>query len=165
MSSQDWTQVLPDSWCLRPVEDRDHETVREVVFAALREYGMEPEPGATDSELYSLDETYFQNGGAFDVLAEPGGEVVGCVGVLRVDEESCELRKMFLRKESRGQGHGKLLLNRAIDRARDLGFRYMVLETATELREAVGLYEKYGFRPYRPDHICERCDLAYRFEL
>jgi len=76
-----------------------------------------------------------------------------------------ELRKMYVRRERRGQGLGRRLLDRALAWARARGHARVELETATRLAEAVALYRKAGFvpRPGKPD-TC-RCDLAFELEL
>ena len=89
------------------------------------------------------------------------GRVVGSVGLTRVSESTCELRKMYLAPEARGGGWGRRLLEHALARSADLGFRRVVLETASVLRAATALYERYGFRPDTRDHLTGRCDAAY----
>jgi putative acetyltransferase len=78
---------------------------------------------------------------------------------------TCELRKMYLRRDRRGKGLGKLMLEHALAEARRLGFGTITLETASVLKEAIGLYESYGFKPYTPAHLSSRCDQAYSLEL
>ena len=77
----------------------------------------------------------------------------------------CELRKMYLLREYRGRGLGKRMLEDAIARAKQMGFREMVLETASELVEAIALYKSYGFVEYTPEHLCSRCDQGFKLEL
>jgi len=72
---------------------------------------------------------------------------------------------LYLHKTSRGKGLGKLLLESALSKARELGFEKVVLETASVLREAIGLYKSYGFAEYQPPHLSCRCDRAYMLEL
>ena len=72
---------------------------------------------------------------------------------------------MYLATASRGHGFGRRLLEHALSRARELGFSRVVLETASVLREAVALYERYGFRRYKPEHVAARCDAAYFLDL
>ena len=104
-------------------------------------------------------------GGAFDLLVDASGQVVGSVGLYRVSESTCELRKMYLAPEVRGCGWGSRLLEHALARAADLGYSRVVLETASVLRAAIALYERRGFRPYQPDHLAARCDTAYFLDL
>ena len=93
------------------------------------------------------------------------GEVIGTVAVFRVDSRTCELRKMYLERGARGRGVGRMLLEHALQRAAVLGFRRIVLETASVLREAVALYESRGFLRHDPGHMAARCDAAYYLDL
>jgi len=83
----------------------------------------------------------------------------------RATPATCELRKMYLRRDYRGQGLGKRLLEHALAEARRLGFKTVTLETASVLKEAIRLYETYGFKPYAPSHLSRRCDQAYELRL
>ncbi len=90
---------------------------------------------------------------------------VGCVGLYPTGQGSCEIRKMYLLKPHRGAGLGKRLLEHALDEAKARGFTHVTLETASVLAEAIALYEQYGFRPFTPKHLAQRCDQAYCLEL
>lgn len=72
---------------------------------------------------------------------------------------------MYLSKAFRGQGLGKQLLEDAFIEARKLGYQEMVLETNQVLKEAIGLYQKYGFEFFQSDHLSDRCDVAMRRSL
>ena len=155
--------MLP--YTFRHATNADQVAIERVVFGVLREYGLSPDPSGTDSDLHDVEGTYHAAGGMFDLLVDGAGEVVGTVALFRVNDRTCELRKMYLAAPARGQGWGRRLLEHALARARELGFTRMVLETASVLREAVALYERYGFRPYEPEHLAARCDTAYCLEL
>jgi putative acetyltransferase len=72
---------------------------------------------------------------------------------------------MYLLKSERGKGYGKLLLNHALLKARELGYKKVILETASVLKEAISLYQHYGFKRYYPEHLSGRCDQAYYLEI
>jgi len=156
----------PSTWPeLRPATNADREQVKDLVFTALAEYGLKPDPDTTDADLKDIEQSYLAQGGAFRVLETENGAIIGAYGLYPMDDGSCELRKMYLRKDYRGQGLGRRLLDDALADARRLGFASVVLETASVLKEAIALYESYGFVPYQPDHLSSRCDQAYRMEL
>ena len=74
--------------------------------------------------------------------------IVGGGGYFPTDglpDDTCELVKMYINKDFRGRGIGKLLLHRSIEDAVADGYKYMYLETLPQLNRAVSLYEKNGF--------------------
>ena len=147
---------------VREIRNEDEPVVRELVFRVLREFGLKPSPEDTDRDLFQIEECY--RGGSFDVL-EIDGVIVGTVGIMRMDDRLCELRKMYLDAGHRGKGYGKVLLNHGLAKARELGFRSVCLETANVLQGAIRLYEAYGFERYEPEHMAARCDQAYILHL
>jgi len=150
---------------LRRASNKDREEVTRLVYGVLKEYGLEPDPGATDADLADIERSYFAPGGAFFVLTDQDGLIIGAYGLYLIENQTCELRKMYLHKSHRGKGLGKLLLDSALVEAKKLGFRRMTLETASVLKEAIALYESYGFVEYEPDHLSTRCDQAYFLQL
>jgi putative acetyltransferase len=150
---------------LRPATNADCESVRSLVFEVLAEYGLRPDPGSTDADLADIEQSYFTRGGAFYVLESPTASIIGAYGLYRMDERTCELRKMYLRREFRGRGLGERLLEDALAHARRLGFEKVILETASVLKEAITLYQSYGFAPHHSDHLSARCDQAYVLDL
>lgn len=75
------------------------------------------------------------------------GDVVGCGGVQRLDEQTAEIKRMWVHPEWRGLGLGGRLLRRLEDEAEHLGQRRIVLDTNGSLTEAIALYERVGYRP------------------
>jgi putative acetyltransferase len=136
-----------------------------MVYGVLIEYGLQPDPGATDADLGDIEQSYFERGGAFFVLEDRDGSIVGAYGLYPVENKTCELRKMYLHRSHRGKGLGKFLLDSALAQAKKLGFTKVTLETASVLKEAIALYESYGFVEYKPDHMSRRCDQAYSLDL
>ncbi|MEE8119572.1 MAG: GNAT family N-acetyltransferase [Gammaproteobacteria bacterium] len=150
---------------LRRAEDLDGPAVKALVFQVLEEYGLKPEPNGMDADLDALHAVYMEPGGVFEVLENASGKIIGCYGLFVVDEQCCELRKMYLHADTRGRGFGKALLCRALSVAKRLGFSEMQLETASCLKEAIGLYVDFGFESLQGKHEVERCDLAFRYNL
>ena len=152
-------------YSLRPATNDDRIAIERLVFAALAEHGLKPDPSGTDADLRDIQASYFAGGGAFDLLVDGAGQIVGSVGLCRVSDSTCELRKMYLAPGVRGGGRGRRLLEHALARASELGFRRVVLETASVLRAAIALYERYGFQRYAAPHLAARCDAAYYLDL
>ncbi len=150
---------------LRRATNKDIPVITGLIFEILNEYGLKPDSATTDSDLLEIEKSYFINGGTFDVLEDGQGKIIATVGLFNMGNNTCELRKMYLLKSERGKGRGKLLLDHAISTAKGLGYKKMILETASVLKEAISLYERYGFKKYSPEHLSGRCDQAYFLDL
>ena len=150
---------------IRPASNADAPAVRAMIFAILREFGLSPDPENTDADLNDLESTYIKPGGRFDVLVNGRGEVIGSVGLLRIDSRTVELRKMYLMPSARGKGHGRRLLDHAINESRRLGFNRITLETASQLTTAIEMYKRAGFHPMSGTIHTKRCDQALELEL
>jgi len=150
---------------LRPANNKDCKKLTELVYSILKEYNLKPDPAATDVDIKDIEQSYFERGGTFYVLEEEDGSIIGAYGLYPVDRQTCELRKMYLYSSYRGKGLGKLLLEDALSKARQMGFKRMTLETASVLKEAISLYKSYGFVEYKPEHLSSRCDQAFILEL
>jgi putative acetyltransferase len=149
---------------IRPATNDDSEAIKTLVFSVLREYGLSPDSGNTDRDLDEIEETYFRRGGYFGVVIE-NNRIVACVGLYLDTYDTCDLRKMYCLPVSRGKGLGRKLLEFSIAKARELSFSRITLETASRLKEAISLYQKYGFVSYSPDHLSARCDQAFELYL
>jgi putative acetyltransferase len=149
---------------IRPAANADCERIQALVFGVLREYGLAPDLPGTDRDIADIEAHYTRRGGVFELLEDKQGNLLGTVGLYPMNEETVELRKMYFAPALRGRGFGKRTLTRMIARARSLGFTKIYLETATVLREAVALYEKFGFVPTDEKHT-PRCDAAYYLDL
>lgn len=150
---------------LRLANNKDCVKVTELVYSVLQEYNLRPDPGATDVDLKDIEQSYFERGGAFYVLEEKDGAIIAAYGLYPVDKGTCELRKMYMHRSYRGKGLGKLLLEDALSKAGQIGFKKMILETASVLKEAISLYKSYGFVEYEPEHLSIRCDQAFMLVL
>jgi GNAT superfamily N-acetyltransferase len=107
---------------------------------------------AWQAELAGLPGGYAaQEGGAL-LLAALDGASVGCVALRQLDEESVEMKRMYVDDAGRGHGVGRALGEAAIQRARDLGYSAVYLDTSTEQHEAIGLYRSLGFEETEPYH-------------
>lgn len=150
---------------IREATNADLRQVTSLISSVLLEFGLNFEPDGTDADLKDLEKSYFSRGGYFEVVVNSSGTIVGTIGLYIIDEESCELRKMYLVPEVRGLGLGRDLLERTITRARELGYKRMILETQSALKQAIKLYTGFGFKAIEPDHLSPRADRAYALDL
>jgi GNAT superfamily N-acetyltransferase len=84
------------------------------------------------------------HGGTF-LVASLGGRPVGCAGLQRLDHDTAELRRVFVREEARGRGIARTLVTTALAAAVGLGYRRVRLDTGDRLPEARALFLDLGF--------------------
>lgn len=138
----------------RPIEKVDNVAIATLIRAVLTEFGVN-QPGTvfTDPTTDALFEL-FQTTDAYYYLALDGYKIVGGCGLYPTKglPQGCiELVKFYLDSNYRGHGIGKKLMQLALDKAKELGFKTVYLESLPELDKAVGMYEQAGFK-----HIPER---------
>jgi N-acetylglutamate synthase-like GNAT family acetyltransferase len=155
---------MSDQLKIRSATNGDREEIEELVFGILKTFDLALDRDGTDRDLSNIEMNYLSRGGIFEVLENESGKIVGTIGLYPLDETTIELRKMYFDPSIRGRGLGKELLEKMIEKARNLGYMRVYLETASVLKQAVHIYEKAGFRPVNVKHT-PRCDQAYILEL
>ena len=99
-------------------------------------------------------------------LAEADGEIVGSAALASCGEHEYELAKMAVTDAWKGKGISKMLIEKCIAKARELGAKRITLFSNHQLTTAIGLYEKYGFRHIEVvDSPFETADIKMELEL
>ena len=126
---------------IRPAAPADLDEIR----AMLREYAAWLQVDLCfqnfEQELAGLPGDY----------APPRGRLLiadgaGCVALRAIDDEICEMKRLYLRLEHRGSGLGRRLVQAIIDEARSIGYRSLRLDTMPKMDSAQRLYASLGFR-------------------
>ena len=102
-----------------------------------------------EEELAQLPGKYAPPSGGL-LIGVMDGVLQGCVAVRGLDEEVCEMKRLFVRPQARGTGMGRRLAEEIIALARGLGYRWMRLDTLERLVEAMQLYQSLGFQRRAP---------------
>lgn len=97
-----------------------------------------------DKELEDLSSKYGLPDGRLYLLYS-GEEVAGCVGLKRLDDTQCELKRMYVRPPFRGKGMGKYLMGVILQDAKEIGYQAMLLDTLPFLKTAIHMYHGLGF--------------------
>src|SRR6266851_2333694 len=120
--------------------------VRKLFQEYADELGIDLDFQHFDHELASLPGWYARPLGRL-LLAIEDGEPVGCAGLHPLEDEICEMKRLYVRDHHRGRGIGRELATAIVDEARKIGYRRMRLDTLESMTEAASLYLSLGFRP------------------
>ena len=103
-----------------------------------------------DDELKKLPGAYAPPSGRL-LLALRSGHAAGCIALRRLDPNTCEMKRLYVRPSNRGLGLGAALVDRLITEARTIGYERMRLDTVeSAMKNAVALYRRIGFREIAP---------------
>lgn len=127
----------------------DFSIARELFNDYARELGVDLCFQNFSSELGNLGTMYVAPTGRL-LLAIGDEQIIGCVGVRRLSESACEMKRLYVRAVARGLGLGRRLAEASIEAAQDLGYEIMLLDTLTTMAAAQDLYRSLGFRGTAP---------------
>jgi N-acetylglutamate synthase-like GNAT family acetyltransferase len=132
---------------IRPATLADLDSIR----AMLREYAAWLEVDLCfqnfEEELAGLPGEYAPPRGRLLIA-----EGAGCVALRAIDEDTCEMKRLYVRPGHRGSGLGRNLVEAIMSEAREIGYRRMRLDTMPKMDSAQKLYATLGFQdiaPYR----------------
>lgn len=97
-----------------------------------------------DDELEHLESKYGLPYGRL-YLAFCDNKLAGCIGLRKIDAESCEMKRLYVKPNFRGNNIGKILVKQIIEDAKAIGYKHILLDTFPFLETAIKLYKKLGF--------------------
>ncbi len=120
-----------------------------------------------EAELAGLPGQYAAPRGLLLLARDIDGTPLGCVACRPLDEDICEMKRLFVAPAGRGRGLGRLLVRRLFADARALGYREMRLDTLASMHAAQALYRAENFELTTPYYdtpvagtVFMRCSLA-----
>ncbi|MGX6978536.1 GNAT family N-acetyltransferase [Vagococcus elongatus] len=149
---------------LRTISSKDNQAVERLVKSSLKEVGLAMKGTAyMDPQLSQLSQFYLDTPKSRFWVIEDEDEVVACGGYGPIEgvSDMGELQKLYVRKDKRGQGLSKQLMDHILSHASQ-DYDYLYIETHHILKEANSLYQQYDFnqisRPLgHPEHSAMDC--------
>ena len=130
---------------IRKITKADNQAVGNLVQVVLMEMGA-PKVGTAyaDPFLFDLFSVYDEPKSVYYVI-ENQNRIVGGAGIGPLENDVCELQKMYFLPETRGLGLGTKLMQICLDDAKSFGYQSCYLETMHYMTDAQKLYRKVGF--------------------
>ncbi len=162
-------------WCnnmenirLRQFEEKDKEATYNLHLEGLKQTeSFIDDPKAReqlDQDLKRIREEYIDNDGEFFV-AIINDKLVGMGALRKVDEATAEIKRMRVKHELQGKGIGSLILDKLIEKAKELGYKKLFLDTSTKQIVAQKLYESRGFKESKRGEIYGQETIYYQCDI
>ncbi len=146
---------FPEMIHIRRIEPHEIALAKELIYRVAHQQFQDTRPleesiayYESKGELHDMDDlvqTYFDNKGVFLVMTDES-QVIGTGAIRRLDDATCELKRVWLLFEYHGKGLGYRMIQELLAFARETGYRRIRLETDREgQRRAYDLYKRLGF--------------------
>jgi GNAT superfamily N-acetyltransferase len=103
-----------------------------------------------DQEVANLPGDYSPPSGRL-LLARVEDQVVGCIALRKLNDNVCEMKRLYLRPVARGKGSGAKMIDAVLTEAKQIGYSKMRLDTMPgRMDQAIKLYRTVGFHEIPP---------------
>ncbi len=129
---------------IRRYQDADHDAVWALHHQALDDAGAHGGAGSWDDDLHAVADVYLEWGGDF-VAGLLEGQLVAMGALRHTSSHRAEIRRMRVAPHVQGRGFGRVILEHLEQRARELGYTHLHLDTTTGQLAARALYCTHGY--------------------
>ena len=136
-------------WIIREVIDFDNTELHDVLSNVMIEFGVHKKGTALgDPELKKMSNAYRNKRSVYYII-ENDNKIFGGAGISKLKNSNkniCELQKMYFLKEARGIGLGRMMIEKCLSDAKNLGYTNCYIETMINMKSAKKLYLSQGFK-------------------
>ena len=132
---------------IRRYRSADHDAVWELHNVALLHTGAHAGNGPWDDDLHRVEAEYIATGGEFFV-GTASGRIVAMGALLRHSADRASIRRMRVHPDVQRRGLGSRMLSALEQRAAELGFQILTLETTVQQVPAIQLYSRSGYEEF-----------------
>lgn len=140
---------------IRPIQPGEWKLAKRLIYMVAKEVFSDPLPvdeimakyeaRGTLKEMDNIQANYFETDGIFLVMTVDG-EMIGTGAIRRLDEDACELKRLWLLDRYQGRGLGYRMVQELLSFARAKGYKRIRLETdPVYQKRAVEFYKRLGF--------------------
>ena len=130
--------------------DQDISVVRDLIARYAKwlekEHGISLGFQGIEEELSQLPGKYSAPGGEILLAKGENEEILGMIALRPYQNDTCEIKRLFVLPQARGKSLGKRLVSEILDVARQSGYIRAILDTGPFMTSALRLYESVGFK-------------------
>ena len=137
------------------------DSVKELIIEYTKFLNRNLDFQGLDEELKDLKSKYTGDEGEIIVALSDNNIVMGCVAYHRLNDSSCEMKRLFVKPDFRKLKLGEKLISEIIKHAKSKNYKEMFLDTIEPLKVAIHLYKKFGFVECEPYYHNPMNDVIY----
>ena len=149
---------------MRQYRDSDKVAVWQLHVDGLNQTGSFIFNPVLDSDLENIKGIYIENDGEFFV-ASLNNIVFGMGALRKVNSKIAEIKRMRVSIKHQRKGLGSMILKKLIERAKEFGYKKLILDTSEKQDAAKQLYEKYGFKEYDRKKLGDHKIIFYELKI
>jgi ribosomal protein S18 acetylase RimI-like enzyme len=130
---------------IRRYQSADSDIVWELHNAAIGPTGAHLGSDSWYDDVRNIEQVYLQNSGEY-LVGEYQGQVVAMGALKRTSAERAEIKRMRVAPAYQGHGFGQAMLAALEQKAKELGYTTLHLDTGVKMVAAQGLYRKNGYQ-------------------
>lgn len=136
---------------VKAIEEYQYKQVRELFLEYVDSLDIDLSFQNIITELQNIPGEYAPPEGCI-LLAIYEEQIAGCVALRKINENVCEMKRLYVKPDFKGKGVGRELALSIIEEAKNCGYHFMRLDTLPTMIQAISLYRSLGFysiEPYR----------------
>lgn len=130
---------------IRKIKKDEHEKVQDLIISIMRNEFADDIDAYPLKDLDDISTSYGNLGEAFFVGLTTDGRIVGTCAIKREDERTALLRRIFVDPEYRRRQLGSMLMDRAIEFCREVGYQEIIFKTTSKMKGAIHLCKHKQF--------------------
>ena len=122
---------------------------------------------AIDKKVLGNPQLYIIDQGGYVFMATIDDRIIGTFAFINRGDGIYEFSKMAVSPSHRGKGYGNKMMLFALDFAKDMRWKKVILYSSSTLKNAIYLYKKYGFSevPLEKDNHYSRSDIKMEISI
>jgi len=130
---------------IRQYTSSDKDAVFQLHVRALENEDARMYRGEWEKDFDDIEGVYIKNRGEF-LVGEIDGKIVAIGGLRQFSEDTGELRRMRIDPAFQRKGYGQVMLDALEKKAKELGYRFIHLNTSEKQIAAQKFYQKNGYK-------------------
>lgn len=120
-----------------------------------------------DEDVLSQPEKYIIEPGGQIFLCKEEQSIIGCVALMKMEDNCFELTKMAVSNQHRGKKIGQKLMVHSVSYAKNKNWNRLIIYSNKKLNNAIHIYKKYGFSeiPMEKSTPYQRADIKMELPI